>query len=143
MKYIKILFLALLLPLTLQGQEVFEVKFTAGLTQYRCALVIFDNGTGKMRVRYYDKRTTMIEQTMAIENTQYGIRLKGYNPVYAGTKIKHPSYNADNFYISMDEYGKYTIINVDDAGTRAKSYIKKIKGKYTINNFLRDFNWKL
>lgn len=143
MHYLKMMFFVIFLPFTLQAQKVFEVKFTAGFTQYRCALVIFDNGTGKMRVRYYQDGTKMVEQTMKIENTQYGIRLTGYNPVYPGTSRKHPSYNADNFYISVDEYGNYSIVNIDDGGVSAKASIRKIEGRYSKNSFLSDFNWKL
>lgn len=129
---------------TAQAQDIFEVKFTAGITQYRCALAIFDDGTGKMRVRYYDNGTKLIEQSMRIEITQYGIRLTGYNPVYAGTTTRHPTYNADNFYISVDEYGNYTMVNIDDGGVTAKVFIRKVEGtRYTINSFLSDFNWKL
>lgn len=144
MKLLTTLFLITLISFSVRAQQVFEIKFTAGVTQYRCALVIFDNGSGKMRVRFYgDGKTKMVEQAMRIEDTQYGLRLTGYNPVYPGTSTRYPSYNADNFYISMDEYGNYSVTNVDDAGVSARSSIRKVEGQYTINGFLDDFNWEL
>ncbi|GAA3614845.1 hypothetical protein Q4Q39_02440 [Flavivirga amylovorans] len=137
-------FFTIIFSIGVHAQDVFEIKFTAGYTQYRGALVIYNSGSGKMRVRYYSNgKTKMVEQTMKIENTQYGMRLTGYNPVYPNTSIKHPSYNADNFYISVNENGKYSITNIDDGGTPAKTTIRLIKGKYSIDKFLGDFNWEL
>ncbi|WP_422103821.1 hypothetical protein [Winogradskyella sp.] len=144
-KLIGILVLFLLSYSNVQAQEVFEVKFKVGFTQYRGALVVYDGGYGKMRVRYYrDGRTRMVEQSMKVEKTLYGMKLNGHNPVYPGTSTAHPSYNADNFYISIHENGNYSIISVDDDGTAAaQTTIRLIKGKYTTENFLDDFNWTL
>lgn len=143
MKYLLSFLFSISIFSTLQAQDVFEVKFTAGVTQYRCALAIFDDGSGVMRVRYYNNGTKLVEQSMRIENTQYGIRLTGYRPVYPGTKTRYPNYSADNFYLSVDEYGNYNIVNVDDAGVTAQAFIRKIEGTYSINKFLSDFNWRL
>lgn len=128
--------------ITARGQDVFEVNFIVDFTQYRAALVLFDNGTGKMRVRYYDESTKMVEQSVRIENTSIGFRIAGYNPVYPGTRTKHPAYIPDNFYISIAEYGNLSITNIYSGG-RAKAQIRKIEGVYTINEFLSDFNWQL
>lgn len=129
--------------LTLQksiAQDVFEIKFTVKLTQYRVALVLFDDGTGKMRVRYYDGGTKMIEQSARIEDTQDGMRVAGYNPVYPGTDTRYPSYIPDNFYIAIDDYGNISVYNIYSGG-KARANIKKIENG--INTFLSDFNWKL
>ncbi len=144
MKPYLIFLLCIIFSKQLNAQKVFEVKFTAGVTQYRSALVLYDNGSGKMRVRFYDNgRTKMVEQTMKIENTQYGMRLTGYNPVYPGTSTRYSSYQADNFYLSTDEYGNYSLTNIDDGGVVAKAFIKEIEGDYSIKNFLSDFDWEL
>lgn len=122
------------------AQDVYEIKFTVDITQYRVALVIYEDGAGKMRVRYYNSGTKMVEQSVKIENTLDGIRVAGYNPVYPETKTPYPSYIPDNFYISIDEYGTLSVYNIYSGG-RARAYIKKINS--SINTFLSDFNWKL
>lgn len=142
MKSIITLLFLFSISITINAQEIFEIKFTAGLTQHRCALIIFESGNAIMRVRYFSNgKTEMVEQTMKIEDTKYGIRITGYDPVYSGTSIEHPSYNADNFYLSMDEYGEYELLNVDDGGMSAQAYVRKIE--FSKDAFLSDFNWKL
>lgn len=126
----------------LSAQDVFEIKFVVDFTQYRVALLLYENGTGKMRVRYYSDGTKMVEQSVRVENTEEGIRIAGYNPVYPGTSIKFSKYIPDNFYLSIDEYGNYSITNKYDGGN-AKASIIKLKGRYEINRFLKDFNWQL
>lgn len=128
------------------AQTVYEVRFKAGVTLHRGALVLYDDGTGKMRVRYYDQnrqKTVMVEQLMRVENTDDGYRITGYNPVYASTGYRHPSYVADNFYLSQDEYGTVSVTNIDDQGVSARSTVKVIEGAYQVSSFLSDFDWKL
>ena len=137
------IFLCLLLPSQVQAQDIYEVKFIAGVTQYRAAMALFDDGTGLMRVRYYSNGTKMVEQSLILEETTVGIRVTGYDPVYPGTNTPHPSYNADNFYISQDEYGDVSIVNIDDNGVTASATMRLIEGYYAKQNFLDDFNWKL
>ena len=96
-----------------------------------------------MRVRFYNEGTQMVEQSAIIESTIYGNQIAGYNPVYPGTNTKHPTYSPDNFYISVDEYGNLNVVNVDDRGVTAEASIRLIEGKYSINDFLSDFNWRL
>ncbi len=148
MKPIHIIIVTILLlssPLASIGQSIFEVKFIAGMTQYRAALVLFDGGTGKMRVRYYtqDKGTVMVEQTIRIENTVNGMRLTGYTPVYPGTRVRYPSYTADNFYLSRNEYGSMSIINIDDSGNTSTATIRLIDDAYEKRRFLSGFDWSL
>lgn len=143
MRLIMTIILGGLISFSIEAQDVYKITFTAGVTQYRAALIIFEDGSGKMRVRFYSDGTKMVEQTMKVENTEYGLRLTGYNPVYPGTTTSHPTYNADNFYISIDENGNYSITNIDDAGVSAKTYIEQIEGTYSIKNFLEDFDWSL
>jgi hypothetical protein len=146
MKPVKILlFLFFFLPIIIKAQSVFEIKFKAGITQYRGALVLYDDGTGAFRVKYFsDGQTRMVEQQMKVENTTEGMRLAGYNPVYPGTKYTYSNYNADNFYLTQDENGVYTCENIDDAGSQSKCNIRLISGDNTDKNrFLKDFDWSL
>ncbi len=145
MKAIKVLFFVLACSFSAMAQDVYEVIFTADITQYRSVLYInWNEGTGKMRVRYYSKGSTqMIEQTMRLERTTAGTRIAGYNAVYAGTNQRHPTYNPDNFYISQDEYGNVSIVTVDDVGTTANCVVRRYSTYYEKQNFLRSFNWTL
>jgi len=146
MKSIKLSLLVLLLsPVFAVAQSIYEVRFVAEMKQYRAALVLYDSGIGKMRVRYYEpgQGTTMVEQTMRVENTAYGYRVTGYNPVYPGTKVRYPSYTPDNFYISQNEYGNLIITNVDDRGTTARTSIKVINGASAQRSLLSEFDWEL
>lgn len=126
------------------SQDVYEIKFTAGFTQYRAALAMYSGGNGVMRVRYYNNGSTrMVEETIRFQRTTAGYRLTGYSPVYPGTSIRYPGYNADNFYISQNEHGTLSCINIDDDGTTSACSIRLITGYYDKNAFLSDFNWKL
>ncbi|GHB88989.1 hypothetical protein [Persicitalea jodogahamensis] len=143
--YIVIALFLFLSPLVSRAQTVFEVKFTSGLTQHRGALVLFDSGLGKMRVRYYAEGigTQMVEQTVRFENTLNGYRVTGYNPVYPGTKVRHSTYIADNLYISRNEYGNFKVVNVDDRGVTAQASIRTVENAYERRRFLSDFDWEL
>lgn len=145
MKAFNILVFLLAFSLSTKAQDIYEVFFTVGTTQHRAALYMdWTNGSGLMRVRYYSNGVTqMIEQTMAVEKTNSGIRIAGYNPVYAGTTRRHPSYIADNFYIFRDENGRVSIINVDDRNVTANCTIRSVSSYYTKQEFLKTFNWRL
>lgn len=98
-----------------------------------------------MRVRYYTPQngTVMVEQTIRIEDTANGMRLTGYSPVYPGTRVRHPSYVADNFYVSQNEYGSLRIVNIDDRGTSSVASIRLIANGYDRRQFLNVFDWVL
>lgn len=109
--------LTLVFPAVLvHAQDIYEIKFTANTAQHRGALVMWWNeGFGKMRVRYYGNGATkMVEQTMRVEKTSVGTRIAGYNAVYPGTSQRHSTYITDNFYVSQDENGRLSVVNVDD-----------------------------
>lgn len=145
MKRFFLLLILVTISFLVKAQDIYEIKFVAGVTQYRCALAMWwDDGNGMLRVKYYsNNKTNNVEQTVRLEDTQYGLRIAGYNPVYAGTSISYPSYNADNFYLSQDEYGNLTCTNIDDDGNTSKCVVRKIEGYTAKQNFLGDFNWKL
>lgn len=144
MRLTKTIILVFFIALSGYAQDIFEVKFTVGITKYRCALVLNDDGSGKMRVRYYSNgETKMVEQSMRTEETKYGRRLAGYNPVYPGTSNTYSGYSPDNIYIAVDENGNYEAKNIDDRGVEAIVDIRSIEGSTAINSFLDDFNWEL
>ncbi len=144
MKKLTFLLLVALLPVIARAQDVYEITFTAGITRYRAALVLWSNGSGQMRVRYYaNNQTNLIEQTIRLENTQYGYRLTGYNARYADTQRRHPNYQPDNFYLSQDDYGNLTCLNIDDKGTTSRCSIRLVQGYSSKNTVLSSFNWRL
>lgn len=74
------------------------------------------NGRGRLTVRFYNPdigRPESIDLTMSTENTPQGILLVGSNPVYSGTRRRHPTYSPDNFLIRVDENGRYTFFAFD------------------------------
>lgn len=146
MKIALVFTLLLLAPLVSSGQVsgVYEIRFVSSTTQHRAALILFGNGTGKIRVRYFSQgRTKMVEQYVRSENTRYGLRLACYNPVYPGTSVRFPNYITDNFYLSQDEYGTVSVWNIDDAGGTAKAFVQSFRSTYECNQFLTDFDWRM
>lgn len=143
MKYFLAIIVSLAISATALAQDVYEIRFTAGVTQHRGALALFDDGTGLIRIRYYNNGTQMVEQKIQVQNTANGLRLACYSPVYPGTTRRHPSYIADNFYLTRDEYGKTRLVNIDDRGNTSNVVIRKLEGVALTNRFLSDFNWKL
>jgi hypothetical protein len=146
MRKIALLFILAINTTYLFGQDVYKVVFIADVTQYYSALVLFDDGSGKMRTKFYDPNCecpVMVEQTMKIENTNSGLRLMGYNPVYPGTYNRYPTYSADNFYISRDYKGNLNITDIDDYGVTASASIVSITAYSQKKEFLSEFNWQL
>ena len=145
MKTLYFFILIALVPVLSKAQDIYEIKFTSGYTQYRCALALWSDGSGKMRVRYYNNGSTrLVQQDMRLEKTSDGgMRIAGYNATYASTGYTASSYSPDNFYISQDEYGNMSCWNIDDTNHWAKASISSVKGYYTKQAFLGDFDWKL
>ncbi len=74
------------------------------------------NGRGRLTVKFYNAnigRPESIDLTMSTENTPQGILLVGRDPVYSGTRRRHPTYSPDNFLIRIDENGQYTFFAFD------------------------------
>jgi hypothetical protein len=73
---------------------------------------------GSMRTRYFDpqlRRTIAVDQTMSLRSSAYGLILLGSNPVYAGTKRRHPTYSPDNFLLQIRPDGTFIIFTCDNA----------------------------
>ncbi len=78
---------------------------------------LYMNGySGIMRTRYFDPRinqTQVVDQTMRLRSSSQGLVLLGYNPVYAGTNIPHPTYSADNFLFQIRPNGSLVVVTCD------------------------------
>jgi hypothetical protein len=72
---------------------------------------------GDLRVSYFDPQTrkkATIDEGMKLMSSSRGLVLLGYNPVYAGTSISHPSYAADNFMFAVQPDGSLVAFTCDD-----------------------------
>ena len=72
---------------------------------------------GDLRVSYFDpeiRKKATIDQRMKLMSSSQGLVLLGYNPVYAGTSISHPTYAADNFVFSVQPDGSLVAFTCDD-----------------------------
>ncbi|MBD2775268.1 hypothetical protein [Iningainema tapete] len=81
--------------------------------------VLLMNGyTGAMRIRYFDpnlRKTQAVDQSLRLKSSPQGLVLLGYNPVYAGTSRRHPTYSADNFLFSIRPDGSPAVFVCDYA----------------------------
>ncbi|QJB45446.1 hypothetical protein [Dolichospermum flos-aquae] len=71
---------------------------------------------GDLRVSYFDpeiRKKATIDQGMKLMSSSQGLVLLGYNPVYAGTSISHPTYAADNFVFSTQPDGSLVAVTCD------------------------------
>jgi hypothetical protein len=123
--------------------DVFEVKWTQGVTQYSAALILRQDTTGIMRVKYFGNgHTNLIEETMELAHTDHGDCLKGYNPTFIiGTSTS--KYFPDNLFVFQDENGNTIFKNVDDAGGTYACTVNTSTDYSEKKNFLADFEWKL
>ncbi|MGB3655483.1 MAG: hypothetical protein WBA41_30330 [Rivularia sp. (in: cyanobacteria)] len=74
--------------------------------------------SGIMLTRYYDvnyRRSVIVQQTMKLSSSAKGLVILGYNPVYAGTKTRHPTYSPDNFLFQINPNGSVRFATCDDA----------------------------
>ncbi|MGK7920994.1 MAG: hypothetical protein AB4080_13400 [Trichodesmium sp.] len=74
---------------------------------------------GIMITKYFNPNiggTEYVQQTMRMRSSARGIVILGYNPVYAGTSRKHPTYSPDNFLFQIRPDGSYLFGTCDDAG---------------------------
>lgn len=72
---------------------------------------------GVLRVSYFDpnrRKKATIDESMRLMSSSQGLVLLGYNPVYAGTSISHPTYVADNFLFSIKPDGSLVAFTCDD-----------------------------
>ena len=92
--------------------------FFAGEIEHKGVLTM--NGcVGEMRVTFFSvtrQRTEEISQTMTIQPQPgaEGLVIRGTNPVYSGTTVKHPTYSPDTLFYAKGVDGKPRIRTCDE-----------------------------
>ncbi|WP_290600896.1 hypothetical protein [Anabaena sp. AL93] len=93
-----------------------KLTFSVNGTVYK-GYLIMKGYYGDLRVSYFDpeiRKKATIDQRMKLMSSSQGLVLLGYNPVYAGTSISHPTYAADNFVFAVQPDGSLVAATCDD-----------------------------
>jgi hypothetical protein len=93
-----------------------SLRFSVDGLVYESVLVM-RGYSGVMRTSYFDPKIgskQIVDQEMRLKSSSQGLVLLGYNPVYAGTSRRHPTYAADNFLFSIDPDGSLRAFTCDD-----------------------------
>ncbi|WP_341530612.1 hypothetical protein WKK05_15815 [Nostoc sp. UHCC 0302] len=72
--------------------------------------------SGTTRTRYFNPNTgkpDVVDQTMELKSSSSGLILLGYNPVYGGTTLRHPTYIPDNFLFQIRPDGSLIVFTCD------------------------------
>lgn len=80
------------------------------------SVLVMEGYSGVMRTRYFDPSINQkqgVDQKISLKSSPQGLVLLGYNPVYAGTSRRHPTYAADNFLFSVEPDGSLTAYTCD------------------------------
>ncbi|MCX6313507.1 MAG: hypothetical protein NTX08_02085 [Sphingobacteriales bacterium] len=131
------------------AQDLYEIKWTIEGTRYQAGVIVFNNSYGKARVKYLNEgKYVMVEESLIYESKSMGFDLYGSKPVYPGTETKFPNYIADDFLITAEADGTFTVICADEGGDGVRmqpqgTTIQKITNKKDQLLFLEKFDWKL
>jgi hypothetical protein len=93
-----------------------RLTFSNGSIVHAGKLWLNDNGMGRMTIKYFSPdlgRQESVDLTIRSENTPQGILLVGSNPIYSGTRRRHPTYSPDNFLLRIDENGRRSFSTFD------------------------------
>ncbi|MBD2626578.1 hypothetical protein [Trichormus variabilis] len=93
-----------------------KLTFSVNGTVYK-GYLIMKGYYGVLRVSYFDpnvRKKVTIDEGMRLMSSSQGLVLVGYNPVYAGTSISHPTYSADNFLFSIQPNGSLVAVTCDN-----------------------------
>lgn len=146
LKSMKLLFITISFLFTnaVFGQDVYQINWTLQKISYNSAIIIYDNGYGIGRVKFYSEgELKIIEETFKVEQETKGINIYGSNPVYPGSKVKFPNYSADAFLLSFNDKGSIFCVLMDGNLSMAICSAQKVIGKSDQNIFLKQFDWKL
>lgn len=86
-------------------------------------LMLNRSGNGAMQVQFFNAGTNRPEaviQAMTVRDSEYGVLIIGSNPVYAGTRTRHPTYHPDNFLLRAGDNGDYAIYAFDGQGQQGQ-----------------------
>ncbi len=100
----------------LKGQWVLQYSVNGTIYQ---SVLRMKGTSGVMVTQYYDPQcqcTQKVQQTMRLKSSAHGLLILGYNPRYAGTNKRHPTYQADNFLYQITPYGERKFVTCDDGG---------------------------
>jgi hypothetical protein len=143
----KKLLLAILfmLPLLAAAQRVYHIKFISSNVHYSVAVVLYDDYSGKMRVRYdAGEGIKLVEMDVLIENDDYnvGFYIDGSKPANV-LSASPANYNADHFHVWAADDGEIHCTNEDDGSSESSCCIMEVMGSANQNIFLKEFNWTL
>lgn len=141
----KILFtLLFLMPFFARAQEVYHIKWiSSGDVLYSAAVILYDDDTGSIRVRYdAGSGEKLVEMDAALEEGYLGFYINGSNPRNVLT-TGPANYNADHFYVWADDEGEINCANSDDGDSESSCCIMEVEGDTNRNIFLKEFNWTL
>ncbi|MEH2231138.1 MAG: hypothetical protein V7K71_16210 [Nostoc sp.] len=79
------------------------------------SVLVMNGYSGVMRTRYFSSnKRQVVDQKIRLKSSPRGLVFLGYNPVYAGTSTRHPTYAADNFLFAIEDDGSFTAFTCDD-----------------------------
>lgn len=97
------------------------------------SVLVMEGYSGVMRTRYFNPSINQkqgVDQNISLKSSPQGLVLLGYNPVYAGTSRRHPSYAADNFLFSVEPDGSLTAYTCDERRQCSAVDIERIVSQY-------------
>ncbi|MEH2283247.1 MAG: hypothetical protein V7K90_18275 [Nostoc sp.] len=97
------------------------------------SVLVMEGYSGVMRTRYFEpgiNKKQVIDQEISLKSSPQGLVLLGYNPVYAGTSRRHPTYAADNFLFSVEPDGSLTAYTCDEIRQCSAVDVKSILSQY-------------
>ena len=124
------------------AQHAYDIYYTVGV-QHHGLLWLNEDGTGVMRVKYYDgkrSRNVTIEQGMETTAISGVPALEGYDVVFAGTRTAHPSYAPDILFYKTDYYGNVMMYVTDAYGNLARVSLREVFGD-EYRRLKRQFGW--
>ncbi|KAI9134302.1 hypothetical protein [Acaryochloris sp. CCMEE 5410] len=95
-----------------------KLQFSAGGIVHESTLLM-RGYSGWMRTRFFNlatRKTNTVVQRMRVRPSANGLLIVGYNPVYAGTTIRHPSYLPDALVFRISPDGSTLAFTCDTAG---------------------------
>ncbi|MDZ8065262.1 MAG: hypothetical protein RMY64_06425 [Nostoc sp. DedQUE08] len=97
------------------------------------SVLVMEGYSGVMRTRYFNPSINQkqgVDQNISLKSSPQGLVLLGYNPVYAGTSRRHPTYAADNFLFSVEPDGSLTAYTCDERRQCSAVDIERIVSQY-------------
>ena len=125
------------------AQNAYDLYYSVAGTKYHGLLWLNEDGTGVMRVKYYDvnrKRNVTIEEGMETTAISGMPALEGYDVVFAGTRTAHPSYAPDILFFKTDYYGTLIMYVTDAYGNLARVSLREVFGD-EYRRLKRQFGW--